>query len=201
MLSLRTIAAPLRKQGVGAVTAQINLDRWSFHSTSRRTITTTKQAVDVEELLKTPTWSVEALLPSAKQHVESPSISPDQLRHLLRLSALPPPKSAEDEAKMLETLSSQLHFVNDIRKVDTTGVAPLRSLRDETCVGDKEAEIGLADLKAVFDQEELRGNYYKRIRRKRDGPVDEKGEDQWDVLGAATKKVGRYFVVDGGKEG
>lgn len=102
---------------------------------------------------------------------------------------------------MLKTLNSQLHFVNDIRKVDTTGVTPLQSIRDETAAAIKEQEIGLAELKYALDREEIKGKYYQRIRRRRDAPVDEKGEDGWDVLGAAEKKVGRYFVVDGGKEG
>lgn len=101
---------------------------------------------------------------------------------------------------MLNTLSSQLHFVNDIRNVDTTGVPPLQSIRDETAAGVKEQEIGLDELKSALDQEQVKGAYYKRIRRRRDAPIDEKGEDEWDVLAAAEKKVGRYFVVDGGKE-
>lgn len=102
---------------------------------------------------------------------------------------------------MLKTLSSQLHFVNDIRKVDTTGVKPLQSLRDETEAGNKEEEIGLEDLKDAFAQEELKGKYYKRIRRKQDMPEDTEGSQVWDVLGSAEKKVGRYFVVEGGKAG
>lgn len=100
---------------------------------------------------------------------------------------------------MLKTLSSQLHFVKEIQKVDTTGVIPLRSLRDETKAGMKEQEIGLEDLKGALEQEEMRGTYYKRTRRRQDASVDTKGAEDWDVLGSAERKVGRYFVVETGK--
>ena len=99
---------------------------------------------------------------------------------------------------MLKTLSSQLHFVKDIQSVDTTGIEPLRSIRDETAAGRKQAEIGLDALKDAFAQEDVVGQFHKRIRRRRDAerPVQQK----WDVLGNAVKKTGRYFVVEGGKD-
>jgi len=101
---------------------------------------------------------------------------------------------------MLATLSSQLHFAKEIQKVDTTGVEPLRSLRDETRAGEEEAELGLDRLRAALDEEEVRGKFHRRIRRmKRPERGDE--EDGWDVLSAAERKVGRVFVVEGGKEG
>jgi len=157
--------------------------------------------VDVEKLLERPTWSVESLLPPSQGALDSPAISVQQLHHLLRLSALPLPKSPEEEKKMLESLRSHLHFVNDIRKVDTTGVKPLQSLRDETAEGVKEQEIGLEDLKDAFAQEELKGKYYKRIRRKQDDSGAKEDAEDWDVLGSAKRRVGRYFVVEGGKAG
>lgn len=157
--------------------------------------------VNVEQLLEQATWSVESLLPSDQGVTDTPRITSKQLHHLLRLSALPPPKSAEDEAAMLKTLAAQLHFVNDIRKVDITGVKPLQSLRDETAVGQKEEEVGMEDLKEAFAQEEIKGAYHKKIRRRQDMPIDKEGSEVWDVLGSAQKKVGRYFVVEGGKTG
>ena len=101
---------------------------------------------------------------------------------------------------MLTTLSSQLHFVKEIQQVDTTGIEPLRSLRDETLAGEKEAELGMNAMNEALAQEEVRGKHYKRIRRRRD-QVSNKQEEDWDVLGTASKKVGRFFVVEGGKEG
>ena len=101
----------------------------------------------------------------------------------------------------------QLHFVRSIQEVDTTGIAPLASLRDETAQGMKSAELGLDQLKEALAQEESRGEVHHRIRRKRERVVGEerrvqgKGEDEvWDVLGLAQRKVGRYFVVEGGKD-
>jgi Asp-tRNA(Asn)/Glu-tRNA(Gln) amidotransferase C subunit len=125
-------------------------------------------------------------------------MSSKQLRHLLKLSALPPPKDDHDEAKMLKTLSSQLHFVKEIQEADTTGVQPLQSLRDETAQGEQDAELGLEALKEALVAEDVRGRFHPRIRRRRGDPQSTK-KDEWNVLGTAGKKTGRYFVVEGGK--
>ena len=101
---------------------------------------------------------------------------------------------------MLSTLSSQLHFVKEIQRVDTTDIKPLQSLRDETAAGEKEAEIGLEELKEVFAMEEVRGQHHRRIRRRNARNVEQDGQ-KWDVLSTAEKKVGRYFIVEGGKDG
>ncbi|EGP92009.1 uncharacterized protein MYCGRDRAFT_28532, partial [Zymoseptoria tritici IPO323] len=150
--------------------------------------------LDVEALLSKPTWSVASLLPSDTAATETPKVSSTQLHHLLRLSALPPPTSPVEETAMLQTLTSQLHFVKQVQSVDTTNVEPLRSLRDETEEGEKEAELGLEALKGALAKEEVRGKFHKRIRRKREVQDAEK----WDVLGHAERKTGRYFVVEGG---
>lgn len=103
---------------------------------------------------------------------------------------------------MLKTLHSQLHFVRDIQSVDTEGVEPLQSIRDETEEGVKEATIGLEDLKNAFKNEEFVGRN-RRPRRRRGEPVNTKGVEDWDVLGTASEKAetpgGRFFVVRSGK--
>jgi len=170
-----------------------------FNARSQSISATGHQVVDVEKLLSTPTWSVASLLPSEEDASASPEVSSKQLHHLLRLSALPPPKDQADESKMLKTLSSQLHFVKEIQKVDTTGVEPLRSLRDETAAGEKAAELDLAALSDALASEEIRGKFHKRIRRRRD-VASSRTEDEWSVLGTASKKTGRFFVVEGGKK-
>ena len=162
---------------------------------------TSHDQVDIEDLLSKPTWSVASLLPPKDQPSQAPQISSKQLHHLLRLSALPPPKDAEEEAKMLSTLSSQLHFVKEIQKVDTTGVEPLRSLRDETVEGEKAAELGMEAMRDALAKEEVRGKYHKRVRRRRDLEVKKGEDEEWDVLGTAERKVGRFFVIEGGKDG
>ncbi|KAK4953261.1 hypothetical protein LTR10_008967 [Elasticomyces elasticus] len=154
--------------------------------------------IDLEKLLSKPTWSVASLLPPKDQEATVSAVSSKQLHHLLRLSALPPPKDAAEEAQMLSTLTSQLHFVKEIQRVDTSGVEPLRSLRDETAQGENEAELGMDALKSALDMEETRGTHYKRIKRKQGVRLPVEGE-QWDPLGTATKKAGRFFVVEGGK--
>lgn len=149
----------------------------------------------VEKLLKTPTWSVSSLLPPDTPQPDAPKISSTQLHHLLRLSALPLPESREEEAKMLETLSAQLHFVGEIQQVDTSGVVPLRAIRDETIANEEAQAVTLDSLKDALAQEEVIGKHYRRVKRKTDR-IDAKEVEDWDVLGNAERKVGKYFVVE-----
>lgn len=174
-----------------------------YFTTSRMTKQNTKptssQHINVDELLSKPTWSISSLLPKESDSNSSGDVSSKQLRHLLKLSALPPPKNAEEEAKMLKTLSSQLHFVKEISKADTTGIEPLQSLRDETADGEQSAELGVEALREALDAEEVRGKFHRRIRRRRDDAQAPTDAEDWNVLGSASKRTGRYFVVEGGK--
>jgi hypothetical protein len=167
----------------------------NFHTTRP-----TYSKLNVEDLLSKPTWSLDTLLPSSASSTETPTITSKQLHHLLRLSALPPPTDSLAEQKMLDSLHSHLHFVTHIRSVDTTNITPLQSLRDETSTGIKDQEIGLKDLEDAFSKEEVKGRYYKRIRRRQEDTEEGESAQNWDVLGSAKKKVGRFFVVDGGKD-
>lgn len=150
---------------------------------------------DLEALLAQPTWSAESLLPPKILASDAPKISSKQLHHLLRLSALPPPETPEEEKKMLDTLSAQLHFVGEIQQVDTTGVKPLRAIRDETAAAEHEQTITLETLKDAFAKEKVIGKHYKRVQRDT-SPVDAKDVEDWDVLGCAERKAGKYFVVE-----
>jgi hypothetical protein len=97
---------------------------------------------------------------------------------------------------MLATLSSQLRFVQEVQNADTTGVEPLQSLRDETAAGEQEAEIGLSTLEKALAQEDIRGTHHRRVRR-RAAPSNIEQDETWDVIGAARRRVGPYFVVEG----
>ncbi|TKA30628.1 hypothetical protein B0A50_02348 [Salinomyces thailandicus] len=198
MSGLRAVisnAAPLQHVKLGSCRA--NALHRPFSRGSRRETREKGEEVDAAALLAEPTWSVASLLPPSGQTSQAPEISSKQLHHLLRLSALAPPKDAEEESKMLETLASQLHFVRDIQQVDTTGVEPLQSLRDETASGENASELGMAALSVALGKEDVRGKFHKRIRRRRD--VEQTDEAAWDPLSTASKKVGRFFVVEGGK--
>ncbi|KAL4938938.1 hypothetical protein BDV06DRAFT_214710 [Aspergillus oleicola] len=153
------------------------------------------EAVDFESLLAKPTWSVRSLLPDPATKSRSPSVSSAQLRHLLRLSALPQPSSPEEESRMLETLDSQLHFVEEIQKVDATGVEPLQSIRDETPAAVKENTIGLEQLKEALSKERVVGRN-KKIQRINSPRNDRPDGDAWDgnALGYASKTKGKFFV-------
>lgn len=157
-------------------------------------------------LLEKPSWSVRSLLPPSESASSSTSseaagveeITPQTLAHLLRLSALPPPSDPAEEASLLSTLRNQLHFVRSIQSVDTTGVPPLRAIRDETAAGLREQTIGLDTLKEALGQEEVVG-HSQRPRRRKDLQRGRKNEaEDWDVLAGAGETAGRYFVVRSG---
>ncbi|KAL1792342.1 hypothetical protein ACET3X_008849 [Alternaria dauci] len=150
---------------------------------------------ELEQLLAEPTWSVESLLPPTKRAPDAPQITSQQLHHLLRLSALPPPETPEQEQKMLDTLAAQLHFVGKIQEVDTTGVKPLRAIRDESKAAEEEQTITLETLKDALGKEKVVGQHHKRLQRDAT-PVDARDVEDWDVLGSAERKSGKYFVVE-----
>ena len=191
---------------IRGIPAFASAGRFALNRTGRKTMATApapftapkrdeQGKIDIDELFSKPSWSVESLLPPETPNAITPDVSREQLHHLLRLSALPLPSSPEEESEMLQTLASQLYFVREIQKVDTQGVEPLVSLRDETAEGEKEGELGLEQMKEALAKEEVRGKLHRRVKRKQ---VDIKHEE-WNVLGNASRSAGRYFVVEGGK--
>ena len=170
-------------------------------STFCRPSSTTQKPGDLEVLLGKPSWSVKSLFDSEDPSEPTPTISQKQLHHLLRLSALPLPTSEAQEARMIKDLQSQLKFVRAIQRVDTEGVEPLQSIRDETKEAGLENEITLASLQADLDKEEVVG---KRGRIRRRGSVSSapsaEGTEDWDPLSQAPNTLGRFFVVDTAKD-
>lgn len=152
---------------------------------------------DTAEFLSKPSWSVQSLLPSASDATSTPSTTPAQLSHLLRLSALPQPKDAAEEASMIAMLESQLHFVREIQKVDTTGVGPLQAIREETEEALAERTIGLKRLEDALAQEEFNGKM-KRPRRREGLPQEM--DQNWKPLATANRTAGEYFVVKNRKD-
>ncbi|KIX97471.1 uncharacterized protein Z520_06923 [Fonsecaea multimorphosa CBS 102226] len=193
---------------------------------------------EIQSLLETPTWSVSQLLPAGfrvtaqgtpTERTERLGIKAQawrteylfpwaskitiiKLRHLLRLSALPPPQSKIEEEKMLKELRDQLHLVREILKVDTTGVEPLVAIRDETAEHIQERTITRETLAEFLALEEKKGRN-GTIRRRRDTylvtsfteesqPWEEdplawsKVKDPW-ALGedGDSRKMGRFFFV------
>lgn len=100
---------------------------------------------------------------------------------------------------MLQTLESQIHFVKEMQSVDTTGVEPLRSIRDETLAATRETSIGLDRLKDALAQEHVSGRR-KRIQRVEKEKSGRSEDSIWDgdALQAASKTKGPYFVVETG---
>lgn len=183
----------------------------------------------IEDLLARPTWSVRSLLPdseSAPSDTQSKAatttstdskekpppqqpleqeVTREKLHHLLRLSALPLPKTPAEESKLLSSLRSQIHFVRAIQSVDTSHVTPLVAIRDETPDAIAEQTVHVADLQQWLDLEEKVGEN-GTLRRKKvekesgEGKIGE-GE-KWDPfqLGSGCeegsgRRMGRWFVV------
>ena len=100
---------------------------------------------------------------------------------------------------MIEDLQAQLHFVRAVQKVDTEGVKALQNIRDETKKAEMENTINVDSLKAEFDRETVVGRR-GRIIEKNDELLTTDDEEKWDVLAQASRKVGRYFVVETDKD-
>lgn len=87
--------------------------------------------------------------------------------------------------------------------MDTEGVEPLQSIRDETEEGIKDITIGLETLREALGKEDIKGRN-KRPRRRRGEVVNTKGVEDWDVTKTASEKVetpgGKFFIVRSGKE-
>lgn len=185
--------------------------RTYFSKTSSTPSTTLDNSpkLDPSALLSKPTWSIRSLLSTSSPSNDpdpphnEPEITSAQLTHLLRLSALPAPSSPQETQQILSTLKSQLLFVREIQKVDTTGIRPLPAIRDESTPGLEEATISL-DTPSIRDalspgKEESFGHCKRprRIRTPISAVQGEGGQEHkdWDVLGTASGKAGRYFVV------
>ncbi|KAI4183255.1 MAG: hypothetical protein L6R41_005497 [Letrouitia leprolyta] len=165
-------------------------------------------------LPRQPTWSLQDLVnkepkvaslvkyANTPQRSESPpKISPKELHHLLRLSALPLPKDTAEEEKMLKDLQSQLHFVRAIQEVHIPEhVQPLQSIRDETAEGMKEQEFTVESLAAEFEKEEVVGKKGrqrpKKPKPKGNGKLAPNQDEEWDPLALAPRTVGRYVAVN-----
>jgi hypothetical protein len=97
---------------------------------------------------------------------------------------------------MISVLQSQLSFVRDVQSVNTDGVEPLRSIRDETEEGFREATIGVETLREALAQETVFG---RRRRPRRQRSAQPREDLEWDPLKTASRKAGRFFVVKSGK--
>ncbi len=188
---------------------------------------------EIESLLEPPTWAVSSLLPPAPRRTKEADgsilfswqqsnpayeaeaeeeITKGKLHHLLKLSALPLPKSEEEEGQMLQDLRDQVHFVKEIQKVDTTDVQPLVAIRDETSEYRQEKTITRGTLAEFIALEEKKGKNGTIRRRKdtyqvtsftpdshpwKDDPIEwSKVEDPWAMGdGAESRKMGKFFFV------
>ena len=155
-----------------------------------------KDSQEIERILAGSSWSVRSLFKSeTSDRSTGYSIARERLHHLLRLSALPLPEAGDEEARLLDGLESQLKFVKAIQRVDTEGVEPLVSLRDETKECYQEEEISLDTLREEFNKEEVLGDR-GRIRRKSEVQVKEDDAENWDVLALAPKTKGRFISLE-----
>lgn len=154
----------------------------------------------IGSMLAQPSWSVRSLLPDSTSN-DSKQVTKEQLHHLLKLSALPLPRSVEEEQRMLNTLESQIHFVKEVQKIDTSGVEPLVAIRDETAEAIGEQTITLETLQPYLDKEKKIGGN-GTIRRQK--PTDMIRDSGWHPFemgdGKDTRKKGKFFFVKKQKE-
>lgn len=114
--------------------------------------------VDLDELIGSPGWTLEDLLPPHQTDSSPPetdddtSISSKTLHHLLNLSGLPPPKSPAEESKLLAALYDQLHFVKHVQSVPTENIEPLIRIGDERTAQDGRTE-GLLTFEECVEEE------------------------------------------------
>lgn len=205
-LRRRIAAAPTDKE---RARLEEVLDRKLKIKEARAQVLDTPRYLDV--FAAGPSWSVRSLLPppppastssssssSTSTSTTPANITPDTLRHLLRLSALPAPANEAEQAAMLSTLETQLHFVRDIQTVDTQGVEPLRAVRDETTQGLEREEAALERAAKAALNKEVRFGYQKRPRRV---PLEHKITPTEAIVEEATRarREHGFFVVDSGK--
>ncbi|KAJ5835890.1 Aspartyl/glutamyl-tRNA(Asn/Gln) amidotransferase C subunit [Penicillium robsamsonii] len=188
MISIRTTAR--LSQSLRPCPSRLNTTFSRFYSSEK------SDSTHIEAILGAPNWSVRSLLPNPASK-PPPSVTPKQLHHLLRISALPQPANQEEEQSMLDTLESQIHFVKEIQLVDTTGVAPLARIRDESPAAMEEETIGIERLREALAKEKVSGRRGK-IQRVPGEKNDRPDGTAWDgnALGSATKTKGKYFVVE-----
>ncbi|MCJ1343885.1 hypothetical protein MMC31_002083 [Peltigera leucophlebia] len=197
--SLRTMLRQLKYSGNSS-------PRFLHQSSTSPALTTPTLAqtpADIRKMLESPSWSTASLLGGnvdAAATTTEPAITQNQLHHLLRLSALPLPKTNAEEAKMIKDLEAQLRFVQAIQKLDTEGVEPLQCIRDETEQGERESMITVESLRKEFDKEVVLGKRGRIIRRKDLPQIEAEDMGGWDPLAQAPKKFGRYFVVETDKD-
>lgn len=152
-------------------------------------------------MLARPSWSVKSLLPNPES-ANPKKITKERLHHLLKLSALPLPKSEAEERRMLKTLESQIHFVKEVQEIETNGVEPLVAIRDETAEAIKEQTISLETLQPYLNNERKVGTNGTVRRPKPTEMIRDSGWNPFDMgEGKETRKKGKFFFVKKRKSG
>lgn len=154
------------------------------------------QAPSFQKIFAAPTWSARALLPNttSPSPQDTTTITSQTLNHLLRLSSLPPTSTPLEESALLDTLHTQLHFVRAIQAVDTTGVAPLTSIRDESST----AAVTLDNLKEALAGETAVG-FRGRPRRVREDGRERGAEESMVEEKMRSRRERGYYVVESGQ--
>lgn len=102
---------------------------------------------------------------------------------------------------MLRTLESQIHFVKEIQKINTTGVEPLVAIRDETTESIEEQTITLETLQPYLDKEQKVGANGTIRRQKPAEMIRDSGWNPFEMgKGKETRRKGKYFFVKKQKE-
>lgn len=166
-----------------------------YEETVLKNIDTQQDLVDpIEKYLARPTWST-GTIGQDLDSSDSP-ITDEEVLHLHKISALPPPQNSDQLNELRRDLQSQLSFVHEIQCVNTEGVEPLVCVRNETKEGLRDSTIGLDELWPTLSKEVFVG---KCLRPRRREDVVPRIENEWDVFATSENVLSlngeKYFFV------
>ncbi|TQS37805.1 hypothetical protein Golomagni_01709 [Golovinomyces magnicellulatus] len=149
----------------------------------------------IDKFLNQPSWSTSEILQD-KDDSSQTSITDQEIKRLLRLSALPTSIDTQQLELIRRDLQSQLKFVRHVQSIDTDGVEPLVCLRNETTEGLRDLTVTLDDLLPALSMEYQKGKCLRPRRREEPLPRE---DNDWDVFATSENVVElngeKYFTV------
>lgn len=140
-----------------------------------------EQVSALGKLFSRPSWSTKLMITKETGKLTGGNdVSPSQIERLLLLSALPAPKDSVQKEKLIQDIREQLQFVDEVRKIDTKDVEPLRSLT---------ADQNDDDADALDYEDAMKQN------RQLD---DDTSNNPYDYPKLASRLRHRYYTVSGG---
>lgn len=165
-------------------------------------------ADDFSDILPATTWSTRAYFAPAPSvaGVATDEVDDAKLDHLLKLSALPAPATADERQALVADLNAQMRFVRRVQTIDTAGVKPMTNVVFDTA----DTASGPIDLSDAIDQLERRDARIAATGAQTSAPSEaQTAADQppaaavlpaadFDYRSLAAKTKNGFYVVSGG---